>query len=56
MSARKPLPENCNGSIDCPVDDHLLVKRYKNGRTWFGHIKLTAGQEKTRRERKGLKW
>lgn len=53
MAARKPLPANCNGSIDCPAAEHVEFAR--NGMGFrFTHIKLTEGQRKTLRERRAL--
>jgi len=52
MSARKPLSEDCNGSIDCTVPWHIVVKqRPKRGFT-VSHVPLTLGQRKTLRERR----
>lgn len=53
MAARKPLPTNCNGSIDCPVLEHVGVARNGVGFR-VTHIHLTAGQRKTLRERRAL--
>lgn len=50
MSARKPVHEDCNGSIDCPVEGHVKVGRGRWTRR-FSHIPLTRGQQETLWER-----
>lgn len=49
--ARKPLPENCTGGIDCPVEDHVRTGTGRWTRRW-AHIPLTAGQSRTLYERR----
>lgn len=49
---RKPLAENCNGGIWCPVDGHVGRRDLGGGSWHISHIRLTAGQQKTLRERR----
>lgn len=50
MNARKPVDPNCDGSVICQVDGHVLG-RWSGGNRVFEHIPLTNGQQKTIRER-----
>ena len=53
MSARKPLDPDCNGSVTCPVEGHVITRiRKRDGRIKWKHTPLTLGQRKTHRERK----
>lgn len=54
MSARKPLEPDCDGGIFCLVPGHLTATPRGRGVTCYGHIPLTAGQNKTLRERRRL--
>lgn len=44
MGKRKPLEEGCDGGILCPVEGHIIVKNYANGRWHYRHTPLTRGQ------------
>ena len=51
---RKRLDENCNGSIDCPVEGHVKIWPigYRNQKVQITHTPLTYGQILTLRERR----
>ncbi len=57
MAQRKPIEDDCNGGIFCPVKGHVKVLVFASTplgarRTRTSHIPLTAGQSKTLRERR----
>jgi hypothetical protein len=50
--ARKPLHEDCTGSVNCAVEGHVVHTQYLNGKSRTLHIRLTAGQTRTLHERR----
>ncbi len=55
MTARKPLPEGCDGGVNCPISGHVVMRGGGHWRRTWGHVDLTSGQRKTLRERQRAK-